>query len=151
MTVAFRPATAADLPAIVALLADDGLGAGREDPSLPLAPGYRAAFAAISADPNQLLAVAVEDGVVVGTLQISFLAGLSQKGTLRGQIEAVRVAAGRRGAGLGGRMMEWAVAQCRARGCGLLQLTTDKSRADAHRFYARLGWRPTHEGFKLKL
>lgn len=146
-----RRATAADLPAVVALLADDRLGAAREDASLPLAEGYLRAFAAIEADPNQLLAVAVMAGVVVGTLQLTFIPGLSHKGAWRGQVEGVRVAASGRGTGLGGRMMEWAVAQCRARGCRLVQLTTDKSRTDAHRFYARLGFEPTHEGFKLKL
>ncbi len=146
-----RRATEADLPAIVAMLADDGLGATREDPRLPLARGYLDAFAAISADPNQLLAVAELDGEVVGTLQISFLAGLSHQGAWRGQIEAVRVAAGQRGSGLGQRMIEWAVGQCRARGCRMVQLTTHKSRRDAHRFYDRLGFQATHEGYKLAL
>ena len=149
--VTFRRATAADLPAIVAMLADDGLGRGREDASLPLARGYTDAFAAIEADPNQLLAVADSDGVVVGTLQLTFLPGLSHKGAWRGQVESVRVASSRRGTGLGQAMLEWAVAECRARGCRMVQLTTDKSRDDAHRFYARLGFVASHEGFKLKL
>jgi GNAT superfamily N-acetyltransferase len=149
--IAIRRATAADLPAIVAMLADDPLGATREDPSLPLAPGYLAAFAAIGADPNQFLAVAERDGAVIGTMQLSFLPGLSHKGAWRGQIEAVRVAAPARGSGLGQRMIEWAIAQCRARGCKLVQLTTDKSRKDAHRFYDRLGFRASHEGYKLTL
>jgi GNAT superfamily N-acetyltransferase len=147
----FRRARAGNLPAIVALLADDGLGAAREDASLPPAPSYRDAFAAIDADPNQLLAVAEEAGVVVGTLQLSFIPGLSHKGAWRGQIEGVRVASSRRGTGLGQRMLEWAVETCRARGCRMVQLTTDKSRTDAHRFYARLGFVASHEGFKLKL
>lgn len=146
-----RRATAADLPAIVAMLADDPLGATREDTSLPVAPGYRAAFEAIAADPNQFLAVADLGGAVVGTMQLSFLPGLSHRGAWRGQVEAVRVAASQRSSGLGQRMMEWVVAQCRARGCNLVQLTTDKSRKDAHRFYDRLGFRATHEGYKLKL
>jgi len=149
--VTIRRATAADLPAIVAMLADDPLGATREDTALPLAPGYRAAFAAIAADPNQILAVAERDGAVVGTFQLCFLPGLSHQGAWRGQVEAVRVAASQRGAGLGERMMQWAVAQCRARGCGVVQLATDKSRKDAHRFYDRLGFRASHEGYKLKL
>ncbi len=147
----FRRATAGDLPALVAMLADDPLGAGREDASLPLAPGYLAAFAAIEADPNQLLAVAELEGAIVGTLQIAFLPGLSHKGAWRGQIEAVRIAAGQRGSGLGQRLIAWAIEECRARGCRLVQLTTDKTRLDAHRFYARLGFRATHEGFKLTL
>ena len=149
--VIFRRATAADLPAIVAMLADDGLGRGREDASLPLVRGYTDAFAVIEADPNQMLAVAVSDGVVVGTLQLTFLPGLSHKGAWRGQVESVRVANSRRGTGLGQAMMEWAVAECRARGCRMVQLTTDKTRADAHRFYERLGFKASHEGFKLVL
>jgi GNAT superfamily N-acetyltransferase len=146
-----RGATEADLPAIVAMLADDGLGAGREDPRLPLERGYTDAFAAIAADPNQLLAVAELGGALVGTLQISFLAGLSQQGAWRGQIEAVRVASSHRGQGLGAHMIAWAVEQCRARGCRMVQLTTHKSRTDAHRFYDRLGFDKSHEGYKLKL
>jgi GNAT superfamily N-acetyltransferase len=146
-----RAATEADLPAIVAMLADDGLGAGREDPRLPLERGYTDAFAAIAADPNQLLAVAELGGALVGTLQISFLAGLSQQGAWRGQIEAVRVASSHRGQGLGAHMIAWAVEQCRARGCRMVQLTTHKSRTDAHRFYDRLGFDKSHEGYKLKL
>jgi len=149
--VILRRATAADLPVIVAMLADDGLGRGREDASLPLARGYTDAFAAIEADPNQMLAVAVSDGVVVGTLQLTFIPGLSHKGAWRGQVESVRVASSRRGTGLGQAMMEWAVAECRARGCRMVQLTTDKTRADAHRFYERLGFKASHEGFKLVL
>lgn len=149
--LSFRRATEADLPAIVAMLADDGLGTGREDASLPLAPAYLAAFAAIAADTNQFLAVAELDGAVVGTLQLSFIPGLSHKGAWRGQIESVRVASSQRGTGLGQRIFAWAIAECRARGCRLVQLTTDKSRDDAHRFYARLGFVASHEGFKLKL
>lgn len=146
-----RRATEADLPAIVSMLADDGLGAGREDASLPLAPAYLAAFAAISSDPNQFLAVAELDSAVVGTLQLSFIPGLSHKGAWRGQIESVRVASSQRGTGLGQRIFAWAIAECRAHGCRMVQLTTDKSRDDAHRFYARLGFVASHEGFKLKL
>ena len=149
--LAIRRATAADLPAIIAMLADDELGAGREDASLPLAAPYLAAFAAITADANQFLAVAELEGDVVGTLQLSFIPGLSHKGAWRGQIESVRVASSQRGTGLGQRIFEWAIAQCRARGCRMVQLTTDKSREDAHRFYARLGFVASHEGFKLKL
>jgi GNAT superfamily N-acetyltransferase len=146
-----RRATPGDLPAIVALLADDGLGRGREDPRLPLAQGYRDAFAAIEADPNHMLVVAEREGQVVGTLQLSFIPGLSRQGMWRGQVEAVRIAAGARGTGLGQAMMEWAIAACRQRGCGLVQLTTDKARQDAHRFYDRLGFQPSHLGYKLTL
>jgi GNAT superfamily N-acetyltransferase len=147
----FRPARAEDLPAIVALLAEDVLGATREAPGPTLDPAYSAAFEAIAADPNQLLAVAELAGEVVGTLQLSFIPGLARRGALRGQIEAVRVAARHRGAGLGEAMLGWAIAACRARGCALVQLTSDKARSDAHRFYERLGFRATHEGYKLAL
>ncbi|MBZ9854267.1 GNAT family N-acetyltransferase [Mesorhizobium sp. CA13] len=149
--ITFRKALASDLPVLVAMLADDPLGAAREDASLPLAQGYVDAFNAIDADPNQLLAVAVDGADVVGTLQISFLAGLSRKGAWRGQIEAVRVAGQRRSEGIGRLMIEWAVDQCRARGCGLVQLTTDRTRADAHRFYESLGFNGTHLGYKKTL
>jgi GNAT superfamily N-acetyltransferase len=149
--IVFRRATEEDVAAIVAMLADDPLGAAREDISTPLAQAYVTAFRAIDADPNQHLAVMTEDGAVVGTLQLTFIAGLSRKGALRGQIEAVRVAAGKRGAGLGQRLFEWAIAECRARGCRTVQLTTDKSRADAHRFYDRLGFKASHVGYKLAL
>ena len=108
-------------------------------------------FRAIDADPNQYLAVMTERGAVVGTLQLTFIAGLSRRGALRGQIEAVRVAASRRGAGLGQELFEWAIAECRARGCRTVQLTTDRSRADAHRFYERLGFVASHVGYKLAL
>jgi ribosomal protein S18 acetylase RimI-like enzyme len=149
--VRFRRATAADLPSIVAMLADDVLGQGREDARLPLAAAYLEAFAAIEADPNQLLAVAEDDRGIAGTLQLSFIPGLSHRGAWRGQIEAVRIAAGRRGGGIGERMIGWAVDRCRARGCRMVQLTTSRSRADAQRFYERLGFQPTHLGYKLDL
>ncbi len=149
--IIFRKASEGDLPAIVALLADDALGQGREDPRLPLAPAYVAAFRAIESDTNQLLAVAANGDAVVGTMQVSFIPGVSRGGAWRGQIEAVRVADSHRSSGLGRRMIEWAIDQCRARGCTMIQLTTDKARADAHRFYERLGFRASHEGYKLPL
>ncbi|MES2045464.1 MAG: GNAT family N-acetyltransferase [Pseudomonadota bacterium] len=139
------------MPPIVALLADDVNGAKREDASLPLDPGYGAAFDAIEADPNQMLVVAERDGRVIGTLQLSFLAGLSHRGAWRGQIEAVRIASDLRGQGLGAELIDWAVAQCRARGCKMAQLTSKGDRLDAHRFYERLGWAKSHAGFKLNL
>ncbi len=145
---AIRRATAADLPAIVALLADDALGKTREAPGDPC---YAEAFAAIEADPNQLLAVVEEGGEIVGCLQLSFIPGLSLKGMRRSQIESVRIAAARRGGGLGRKMIEWAIDECRRRGCGLVQLTMNKTRKDALRFYQSLGFEATHEGFKLML
>jgi ribosomal protein S18 acetylase RimI-like enzyme len=146
-----RRARQGDLAAIVALLADDSLGRGREDPSLPLDARYAAAFAAIEADPNQLLAVADRAGQIVACLQVTFIPGLSRRGLWRGQIESVRVASGARGEGLGERMLQWAIGICRERGCGLVQLTTDKSRSDARRFYEKLGFTASHEGMKLAL
>lgn len=149
--ISFRRAGETDLPAIIALLADDELGRQREDTSHPLAECYRNAFKALDADPNQFLAVVTEDDIVVGTLQLSFIPGLSRKGAWRGQIEAVRIAADRRGGGLGRQMFEWAIAECRARGCDLVQLTTDRDRLDAHRFYEQLGFSASHIGYKLAL
>ncbi|GAB3314108.1 GNAT family N-acetyltransferase [Geodermatophilus aquaeductus] len=146
--VLLREATADDVPAVVALLTDDPLGAGRE--SADLAP-YRAAFAAVDADPAHLLVVAEDGGTVVGTLQLSFLPGLSRGGALRAQVEGVRVAAARRGTGLGAAMLRWVAEESRRRGCALVQLTTDTRRPDAHRFYERLGYVPSHIGMKLEL
>ncbi len=147
----FRQATRDDLSAIVALLADDALGRGREDARLPLDPRYTAAFDTIAADPNQSLVVADLGGTVVGCLQISVITTLSHRGALRGQIEGVRVAREHRGKGFGHRMIVWALAECEARGCGMVQLSTSKSRIDARRFYASLGFEASHEGMKLML
>jgi GNAT superfamily N-acetyltransferase len=112
---------------------------------------YERALAAIDADPAQLLVVAEDDGVVVGTLQLSEIPGLARRGAQRGQIEAVRVARTHRGLGLGGAMVRWTIEEARRRGCGLVQLTTDKTRTDARRFYERLGFVASHEGMKLPL
>lgn len=149
--VSFRRATAADMPAIVRLLADDAIGTTREDASLPLLAAYTLAFEAIARDANQFLAVAIDGDAVVGTLQLSFVPGMSRKGMWRGQIEAVRVEQSHRSAGVGELFFRWAIERCADRGCGLVQLTTDKARPDAHRFYERLGFTATHEGFKLAL
>lgn len=147
----FRRAKSEDLPAIITLLADDPLGAAREKPDLPLDSAYLSAFAAIDGDPNQVLAVCEQDSSIVGCLQLTFIPGLSRRGLWRGQIESVRVAANKRGEGLGETLLLWAIEECRRRGCGLVQLTSDKSRKDAHRFYTRHGFEATHEGYKLAL
>lgn len=147
--VIFRSAAETDLPAIVALLADDMIGAGRETDSGHGA--YLNGFQAVTADPRNDLVVAEVDGEVAGTLQITYIPGVSRMGTERAQIEAVRVAAAHRSRGLGRQMIAWAVDQARARGCGLVQLTSDKRRTDAIRFYESLGFEPTHEGMKLPL
>jgi GNAT superfamily N-acetyltransferase len=148
-TWTIRRATESDVPAIVALLADDHLGATRESPG-DLAP-YASAFAAIDADPNVFLAVMEAENRLIGTMQLTFLHGLSFKGAVRLQIEAVRIASDLRGQGLGGELIAWGVAQARARGCRLVQLTSNAARPDAHRFYERLGFHHTHAGFKLDL
>ena len=137
------------MPAIVALLAEDVLGATRESPD-DLTP-YRNAFKAIDADPNQWLAVAERAGEVVGTLQLTYLPGLSRMGGTRAQIEAVRVRGTERGTGLGSRLITWAIDQARERGCILVQLTTDTTRTEAHRFYEQLGFTASHLGYKLSL
>ena len=147
----FRKATRNDLPAMIALIADDQLGQSRDDASLPLDQRYVDGFAAIERDDNQLLVAVEQAGVVIGCFQISFIPGISRRGAWRGQIESVRVARAKRGAGLGTAMFEWAIAECRRRGCNLVQLYTDKSRTDAHRFYERLGFKASHEGMKLAL
>jgi len=148
----FRPARRSDLADIIGLLAEDELGSAREIVSDPPDARYVAAFDAIEADANQLLAVAVDGrDRVLGCLQLTFIPGLSRTGVWRGQIESVRVAKSARGTGLGSDFIEWAVARCAARGCGLVQLTSDKSRRDAIRFYEKLGFVASHEGLKRNL
>ena len=147
----FRDATRADLPAIVQLLWDDETARHREDPTEPLDPRYIAAFEAIHADPNQRLIAAELDGCIIGTMQLSFLPGLSFRGSWRGLIEAVRIASDLRGQRLGEAMILWAVDQCRARDCKLVQLASTATRTAAHRFYARLGFVQSHVGMKLHL
>ncbi len=133
------------------MLADDALGRTREDAGASLDPVYATAFAAIERDPNQFMAVLEDEGEVVGYLQLTFIPGLSVKGMLRGQIESVRIASSRRGRGLGHILLEWAIAECRRRGCGMVQLTMNKARQDTARFYRSLGFVASHEGFKLGL
>ncbi|MEV0676375.1 GNAT family N-acetyltransferase [Actinosynnema sp. NPDC050436] len=144
-----RRAVVGDVPAIVGLLADDELGAQREAPDE--IGQYLRAFAVIDASPQEVLVVAEEDGVVVGTLQLTVLPGLSHRGMVRAQVEGVRVAAARRGGGLGEELLRWALEEARARGCAVVQLTSDLRREDAHRFYERLGFVPSHQGFKYWL
>ena len=151
MSVTFREATRSDLPRLVQMLADDALGATRERFEDPLPEPYLAAFAAIAADPNQELLVAERDGLVVGTLQLTFIPSITRLGSWRSQIEGVRVATEARGDGLGRELMEEALRRSRDRGVQLVQLTTDKQRPEALRFYQGLGFTPTHEGLKLTL
>jgi GNAT superfamily N-acetyltransferase len=151
-SITLRRANREDLPAIVGLLVNDPLGRTREAASEAGEVGpYARAFAAIDSNPAQLLVVATDGIDVVATMQLSFIPGLVRRGALRAQAEGVRVAASYRGRGLGAAMFQWAIDEARRRGCALLQLTSDKTRADAHRFYERLGFSASHEGFKLQL
>jgi GNAT superfamily N-acetyltransferase len=143
----FRPATSADLPAIVALLADDALGAGRED--LTALADYQRAFENL--DANTLLAVAEIDGDVCATLQVTVIQGLSNRGAKFALIQAVRVDSSLRGQGIGAAFMAWALDQARARGCSKAELFTHETRKDAQRFYARLGFVDSHAGMQLRL
>ncbi|MEN3953139.1 GNAT family N-acetyltransferase [Iodidimonas sp. SYSU 1G8] len=147
----YRRAVEADLPELVRLLADDELGSRRELREAEDQRPFRDAFHEIDSDPNQYLLVVEEDGALIGMLQLTFISGLARGGLKRGQIEAVRIARHRRSAGVGQAMVEWAISRCRDEGCGLVQLTTDRSRTDAHRFYERLGFEPSHVGYKLNL
>ncbi|MGW6689270.1 GNAT family N-acetyltransferase [Streptomyces sp. NPDC054961] len=163
----FRTATRQDLPAVLALLAQDtaaaaasgtGTGTGTESGTgtatgtdVAVTEAHARAFAAIDADPRNELLVLEEDGTVLGCLQLTYIPGLGQGGRDRVLVEAVRIRADRRGGGLGAELMERAVQRARERDCGLVQLTSDKRRDAAHRFYERLGFARSHEGFKLKL
>jgi ribosomal protein S18 acetylase RimI-like enzyme len=150
-TMQFRDAEAGDLPAIVQLLADDPLGAKRERAEDPLPREYRDAFAAIQRQEGNRLIVAVEEGRIIGCLQLTLIPGLSRHGMLRAQIESVRVARDQRSRGLGEALFRHAIALARDAGCGLVQLTTDRSRDDALRFYERLGFEASQLGMKLDL
>ncbi|MER5960768.1 GNAT family N-acetyltransferase [Streptomyces sp. NPDC002057] len=144
-----RPAVTEDIEAIVAMLADDPLGAQRESPD-DLGP-YLSAFERLTNDPHQHVVVAVRGGKVVGTLQLTIVPGLSRRGATRSIIEGVRIHAEERGSGLGTQLIEWAVDESGRQGCRLVQLTSDVTRTDAHRFYERLGFEASHLGFKKNL
>lgn len=147
--ITVRTATEDDLPTMVGLLADDPLGSTRERGGGEPSPAYREAFHAIDRDPNHQLLVAELDGAVVGVLQLSFLPHLTYEGGWRGQIEGVRVAAGHRSRGLGRILFEEAIHRARERGCHLVQLTTDRRRPEALKFYEKLGFQASHVGMKL--
>ena len=149
----FRKARRSDLESIVALFADDDLGRLREDTSLPINPRYEQAFATIDGDANQFMMVVERRGDtdLLGFLQITFIPYLSRLGTLRGQVESVRVASHLRGLGIGTQMMEEAIRLCRERGCLLVQLTTDLKREKTRKFYENLGFETSHHGMKLML
>ncbi len=150
--VALRQARRDDVPAIVALLADDDLGAGREVISEPLADGYFKAFDEILANARTLLAVAEDGaGAIVGTFQMTFVPGLSNQGAELALVSAVRVASSVRGRGFGEAMMQWAMDEARRRGCRHVELFTHRSRTDAQRFYERLGFEKSHAGMRRAL
>jgi GNAT superfamily N-acetyltransferase len=149
--LSYRDATAADLGFIVRLIVDDSVVATEDEPDRPDHPRYLAAFQAINADPNQKLVIAELDGALVGTLQLTFIPGIARLGETRCLVEAVHIAPTHRNLGLGSEMIGWAISEARTRGCGLVQLTSNKKRLDAHRFYERLGFNKSHEGFKLSL
>ncbi|MFF8376718.1 GNAT family N-acetyltransferase [Streptomyces sp. NPDC015661] len=144
-----RPATRAELPAVLALLADEDRVV---DPaSVLVTEAYERAFASIEGDPRNEVLVLVDGELVLGCLQATYIPGLGKGGAERALIEAVRIRADRRGGGLGRELMERAVARAKERGCALVQLTSNKQRTDAHRFYASLGFARSHDGFKLAL
>jgi len=147
----FRTALSIDLPDLVRMLADDPLGSRREVFSCPLNSGYSDAFAAIELDPNNQLIVALLGGSIVGMLQITFIPYLTYQGRWRALIEGVRVSSDARSHGVGGAMLEWAIELARSRDCVMVQLTTDRTREDALRFYERLGFVSSHHGMKLHL
>ncbi len=149
--VLFRWATRADLPSIVRMLADDDLGSQRERVENPLPASYDSAFEQINNDPNHELIVAERNGEVIGTLHLMFLPSVSFQGGLRAQVESVRVDKKLQSQGIGSEMMKWTMERAKQRGAHVVQLTTHKSRIDAHRFYERLGFKGSHLGMKLDL
>jgi GNAT superfamily N-acetyltransferase len=147
----FRRAATTDLPAIVHMLADDDLGSLRERDEVPLPDSYQQAFEDINNDPNHELIVAELEGQIVGTLHLMFLPSLSYQGGLRAQVESVRVDKKFQNRKIGSQMMAHAIQHAKVRGAHLMQLTTHQTRADAHRFYERLGFKASHLGMKLNL
>lgn len=146
----FRKATKKDIPEIVAMIADDELGATRENYTIPLPPEYLKAFKNITTDQNQeLIVVEDEHSEIIGTMQISFLQYLTYRGGIRAQIEAVRIRKDKRGLGIGKQMFQWAINRAKERKAHLLQLTTDKRRPLAVQFYKDLGFKDSHEGMKI--
>ena len=149
--LSFREATEEDLDSIVAMLADDALGATRERYENPLPNSYQEAFRAIASDPNNELIVACHGTEIIGVQQITFTPYITYQGGWRATIEGVRTSASVRGEGVGTKLIQWAIERAKERSCHLIQLTTDKKREDALRFYERLGFQATHEGMKMKV
>ena len=151
MQLSFNEAQVIDIPALVKLLADDTLGNKREDSSEPINDAYHQAFKHINADPNNELIVVKTDQKIIGMLQLTFIPYLTHTGSWRCLIEGVRIHSDYREKGLGSEFFKWAIDRAKTRNCKLMQLTSDKKRPDAIRFYEKLGFSATHEGFKLKL
>ena len=151
MQLMFRKALLTDIPGLVSMLSDDELGALREDGSRPLNQKYLQAFAEIESDANNELTVVESDGEVVGMLQLTFIPYLTHIGSWRCLVEGVRIHSDHRGQGLGAKFLQWAIERAKARDCRIVQLTSDKKRPSALRFYESLGFEATHEGFKLRL
>lgn len=151
MSLTYRRAVEADLPFIVRLLTDDAVRVTDDRPDEPFHPRYVAALRELAADPNQMMMLAILNGETVGTIQLTFIPGISGLGTRRCLVEAVHIAPTHRSRGLGTEMIRWAIEQARERDCGMVQLTSNKKRLDAHRFYERLGFLKSHEGFKYYL
>lgn len=147
----YRAATRTDLPFIIHLLTIDAIGNTVDDPAAANSPAYETALAQIDADPNSEMFVAELDGQPIGCFQLTYIPGLSRRGMWRGEVENVHISPDFRSNGYGGTMIRWAIERCRERNCGLVQLTSNKARLDAHRFYVRLGFQQSHEGFKLFL
>ena len=144
----YRHATSEDLPFIIGLIVEDSVVATNDSVADARQPDYDDALKAIDADPNQEMFVVEDSGKPIGCFQLSYLPGLMRRGMWRGMIEVVHVADDLRNRGYGSEMMRWALERCRERGCGMVQLTSNKKRTDAHRFYERLGFHKSHEGFK---
>ena len=151
MDLIFREANQNDIEALVVLLADDILGASREDPAKPLNQRYSDAFESIQKDPNNELIVVESDSHLAGMLQLTFIPFLTHKGSWRCLIEGVRIAKAYRGKGLGSEFIGWAIKRAKERHCTIVQLTSDKQRPDALRFYESIGFNASHEGFKLRI
>lgn len=151
MQLVFRKALLADIPDLVSMLSDDELGALREDSSRPLNQKYLQAFSEIDSDANNELTVVESDGEVVGMLQLTFIPYLTYIGSWRCLVEGVRIHSDHRGQGLGAKFLQWAIEWARERDCGIVQLTSNKKRPSALRFFESLGFEATHEGFKLRL
>lgn len=151
MTLSFREAAIDDLNELVTLLSNDPLGKQREDSSLPLNQGYLCALESINSDPNNQLLIAEFNNQLVGMLQLTFIPYLTHIGSWRCLIEGVRIEDHYRGKGYGAIMFAQAIKRAKQKGCTLVQLTSDKQRPDALRFYEKLGFTASHEGFKLQI